>query len=79
MKKFITKGEMTMMRITSMRTRRAHILSGAWQLPMDHPFLSVYNALLRLLLRKQVLSPMVALFGPIPTPVAGYLGWILLC
>ena len=67
---------MTMLMITSMRT---HILSGAWQLiPMDHLFLSVYRALL-MLLRKQVLSPMVALFGPIPTYVAGYSRWILLC
>ena len=60
---------------TSMRTRRAHILSGAWQLLMDHPFLSVYSPLLMLLLREQVLSPMVALSGPIPTPVAWYSGW----
>ena len=30
-----------------------------------------------MLLRKQVLSPMVALSGPIPTSVAGYSGWIL--
>ena len=28
---------------------------------------------------KQVLSRMVALSGPIPTSVAGYSGWILLC
>ena len=33
----------------------------------------------QMLLRKQVLSPMVALSGPIPTSVAGYSGWILLC
>ena len=32
-----------------------------------------------LLLREHVLSPMVALSGPIPTPVAGYSGWILVC
>ena len=50
-----------------------------WQLPMDHPFLSVYIPLLMLLLREQVLSPMVALSGPIPTPVAWYKGWILVC
>ena len=68
---------MTMLMITSMRTSRTHILSGAWQLiPMDHLFLSVYRALL-MLLRKQVLSHMVALSGPIPTSVAGYSGWIL--
>ena len=42
----------------------------------DHPFLSVYRALL-MLLRKHVLSRMVALSGPIPTFVAGYSGWIL--
>ena len=54
-------------------------LSGAWQLiPMDHLFLSVYRALL-MLLRKQVLSHMIALFGPIPTSIAGYSGWILVC
>ena len=71
---------MTIVMITSMRTSRAHILSGAWQLIlMDHPFLSVYSPLLMLLLRKQVLSPMVALFGPIPTSVAGYSRLILLC
>ena len=65
-----------MMMITSMRT---HILSGTWQLiPMDHLFLSVYRALL-MILRKQVLSSMVALSGPIPTFVAGYSGWILVC
>ena len=53
---------MTMVMITTMRTSSAHILSGAWQLiPMDHLFLSVYSALKLLLLRKQVLSPMVAL------------------
>ena len=56
-----------MVMITSMGT---HILSGAWQLiPMDY-LLSVYRALL-MLLRKQVLSPMVALSGPIPTSAAG--------
>ena len=39
----------------------------AWKLIlMDHLFLYVYWALL-MLLRKQVLSPMVALSGPIPT------------
>ena len=32
-----------------------------------------------MLLRKQVLSPMVALSGSIPTSVVGYSGWILLC
>ena len=64
---------MTMVMITS----RSYILSGAWQLiPMDHLFLSVYRALL-MLLRKQVLSRMVALSGPIPTSFAGYSGWIL--
>ena len=68
---------MTMLMITSMRTSRTHILSGAWQLiPMDHLFLSVYKALL-MLLRRQVLSRMVALSGPIPTSIAGYSGWIL--
>ena len=67
---------MTMMMITSMRT---HILSGAWQLiPMDHLFLSVYRAPL-MLLGKEVLSPMVALSGSIPTLVAWYSGWILVC
>ena len=67
-----------MLMITSMRTSWTHILSGAWQLiPMDHLiFLSVYRALL-MLLRKQVLSRMGALSGPIPTSVAGYSGWIL--
>ena len=66
-----------MLMITSMRTSRTHILSGAFQLiPMDHLFLSIYGALL-MLLRKQVLSRMVALSGPIPTSVAGYSGWIL--
>ena len=71
---------MTMVMITSMRTSRTYILSGGWQLiSMDHPFLSVYSPLLMLLLRKQVLSPMVALSGPIPTPVAWYSGWILVC
>ena len=50
---------------------------GAWQLiPTDHLFLSVYRALL-MLLRKQVLSRMVALSGPIPTSIAGYSGCIL--
>ena len=78
-----------MVMIMSMRMSRAHILSGAWQLiPMDHPFLSVYSAfvfhcntitIMMLLLRKQVLSPTVALSGPIPTPVAWYSGWILVC
>ena len=68
-----------MLMITSMRTSRTHILSGAWQLiPMDHLFLFVYGELL-MLLRKQVLSPMLALSGPIPTSIAGYSGWILLC
>ena len=57
-----------------------HILTGGWQLIlMDHPFLSIYSPLLMLLLREQVLSPMVALSGPIPTPVAWYSGWILVC
>ena len=71
---------MTMVVITSMRTSNTHILSGAWQLiPMDHLFLSVYSALSLLLLREHVLSPMVALSGPIPTPVAWYSGWILVC
>ena len=57
-----------MMMITSMGT---HILSGAWQLIlMDHLFLSVYRALL-MLLRKQVLSPMVALSGPFQHPLQG--------
>lgn len=43
---------MTMLMITSMRTSRTHILSGAWKLiPMDHLFLSVYRALLMLLSR----------------------------
>ena len=57
---------------------RTHILSGARQLiSMDHLFLSVYGELL-MLLRKQVLSRMVALSGPIPTSIAGYSGWILL-
>ena len=66
-----------MVMIMSMRTSRTYILSGAWQLiPMDHLFLSVYRALL-MLLRKHVLSRMVALSGPIPTSVAGYSGWIL--
>ena len=32
-----------------------------------------------MLLRKQVLSPMVALSGAIPKSVVGYSGWILLC
>ena len=41
-------------------------------------FLSVYRAPL-MLLRKQVVSPRVALSGPIPTSLAGYSGWILLC
>ena len=71
---------MTMVMIMSMRTSIADILCGAWKLiPMDHPFLFVYSPLLILLLRKQVLSPMVALSGPIPTPVAWYSGWILVC
>ena len=66
-----------MLMITSMRTSRTHILSGAWQLiPMDHLFLSVYMALL-MLLRKQVLSCMVALSGPIRTSIAWYSGCIL--
>ena len=43
------------------------------------PLLSVYNALSLLLLREHVLSPMVALSGPIPTLVACYSGWILVC
>ena len=69
-----------MVMITSMRTSSAHILFGAWQLIlMDHLFLCVYSALRLLLLREHVLSPMVALSGPIPTPVAGYSGWILVC
>ena len=68
-----------MVMITSMRTSSAHILSGAWQIIlMDHLFLCVYSPLMMLLLRKQV-SPMVALSGPIPTPVAWYSGWILVC
>ena len=46
---------------------------------MAHLFLSVYSALSLLLLREHVLSPMVALSGPIPTPVAWYSGWILVC
>ena len=70
---------MTMVMITSMMTRRTYILSGAWQLiPMDHLFLYVYRALLMLLMN-QVLSIMVALSGSIPTSVAGYSGWILVC
>ena len=70
---------MTMLMITSMRTSMTHILSGTWQLiPIDYLFLSVYRAML-MLLRKQVLSRMVALSRPIPTPVAGYSGWILVC
>ena len=45
-----------MVMITSMRMSRTYILSGTWQLiPMDHLFLSVYNTLLMLLLRKQVM------------------------
>ena len=76
---FITKGEMTMVMIMSMRTSKTYILTGTWQLiPMDHLFLCVYNALMMLLVRKQV-SPMVALSGPTPTPVAWYSGWILVC
>ena len=71
---------MTMVMITIMRTSMTYILSGGWQLiPMDHLFLSVYTALRLLLLREHVLSPVVALSGPIPTPVAGYSGWILVC
>ena len=70
---------MTMVMIMSMRTSSTHILVGAWQLIlMDHLFSCVYNPLMMLLLRKQV-SPMVALSGPIPTPVASYSGWILVC
>ena len=66
-----------MVMIMSMRTRGTHILNGAWQLiPVQHLSLSVYRELL-MLLRKQVLSRMVALSGPIPTSVAGYSGWIL--
>ena len=66
-----------MVMIMSMRMSRTYILSGAWQLiPMDHLFLYVYRAL-PMLLRKQVLSRMVALSGPIRTSVAGYSGWIL--
>ena len=66
-----------MVMITSTRTNRTYIPSGAWQLIlMDHLFLSVYRALL-MLLRKKVLSRIVALSGPIPTSVAGYSGWIL--
>ena len=76
---FITKGEMTMVMIMSMMTSMTYIHSGAWQLiPMDHLFLSIYRALL-MLLRKQVLSRMVALSGPIPTLIAWYSGWILVC
>ena len=68
---------MTMVMIMSMRTSMTYILSGAWQLIlMHHLFLYVYRALL-MLLTKQVLSPMVALSGPIPTSIAGYSGWIL--
>ena len=37
------------------------------------------SPMLMLLLRKQVLSPMVAHSGPIPTPVAWHSGWILVC
>ena len=60
-----------MVMITSMMMRRTYILSGTWQLiSMDHLFLYVYRALL-MLLTKQVLSPMVALSGPIPTFIAG--------
>ena len=71
---------MTMVMITSMRTSRAHMLTGGSQLIlMDHPFLSVYNPLLMLLLREHMLFPMVALSGPIPTSVAGYSRWILVC
>ena len=70
---------MMMVMITSMMTSRTYILSGAWQLiPMDHLFLYVYRALM-MLLTKQVLSPMVALSGPIPTYITGYSGWILVC
>ena len=70
---------MTMVMITSMRTSKTYILYGAWQLMLkDHLFLYVYRALL-ILLTKQVVSPMVALSGPIPTSVAGYSGWILTC
>ena len=46
---------------------------------MDHLFLCVYSALSLLLLREHVLSPMVALSEPIPTPVAWYSGQILVC
>ena len=42
------------------------------------PLLVCNNPLMMLLVRKQV-SPMVALSGPIPTPVAWYSGWILVC
>ena len=60
-----------------MITSGTYILSGTWQLiPMDHLFLYVYRALL-MLPRKQVLTPMVALSGPIPTSIAGYSGGIL--
>ena len=69
-----------MVMITSMRTSRAHMLTGGWQLiPMEHHFLSVYSPLLMLLQREQVLSPMVALSVPIPAPVAWYSRWILVC
>ena len=51
----MTKGEMTMVMIKSMRTSRANMLTGGWQLiPMDHHFLSVYSPLLMLLLREHV-------------------------
>ena len=77
LEKVITKGEMTMVMITRMRTSSTYILSGAWQLIlMDHLFLFVYRARL-MLLRRQVLSHMVTLSGPIPTSVARYSGWIL--
>ena len=71
---------MTMVMIMSMLTSMTYILSVTWQLiPMDHLFLFVYSALSLLLLREHVLSPMVALSEPIPTPVEGYLGWIQVC
>ena len=42
------------------------------------PLLVCIQPLMMLLLRKQV-SPMVALSRPIPTPVAWYSGWKLVC
>ena len=59
-----------------------HDFHTQWRLSTNFdgsPLLVCIQCTEMLLLRDHVLSPMVTLFGPIPTPVAMYSRWILVC